>query len=115
MIINGEQDDLFLYRVPDHSTSIEAAEKVEQRLSELMTAVLGVLRSFPGGLTDSELRSEMIRRGWQDGPESTYRKRRTDLATLGLVIETGERRENERGSREKVWVVAQNEFSFVGQ
>lgn len=97
--------DLLTYRQDDHETSIEAADKIENRLSDLMRSVHAVLIQYPSGLTDSELNTAMLRHDYPDAPEGTYRKRRTDLTTLGYVKWTGEKRANRHGNPQMIWVV----------
>ena len=96
----------FLTRERDHDTSIAASKKVMPKISMLMGRVLSEI-SMAGvlGLTDSELRLRMITAGFPNGPESTYRKRRSELFARGYVIWSGDFRTNERGSKEKVWIV----------
>lgn len=96
-------------REDDHSTSIAAAKKAKASgLPVLRQQVYDVIKVAPNGLTDCEIRiacSELF--GVRS--ESTYRKRRTELTDLGLVVWTGERRPNEGGNMEKVWAAAEAE------
>jgi hypothetical protein len=62
--------------------------------------------AHPAGLTDSELRALIDVRLGRVAPESTYRKRRTELTTLGLIEPTNLRRVNPKGSMECVWRLA---------
>ena len=51
------------------------------------------------GFTDADLKY------WQpERPESSLRKRRTELAQENIVVETGLTRLNDHGQEEKVWV-----------
>jgi hypothetical protein len=98
-------------RENDHSTSIAAAKKAkESGLPTLRQHVYDVLKTAPNGLTDCEIRAACSQR-YGARSESTYRKRRTELTDLGLVTWTGERRANEGGNLEKVWVVVEAEPS----
>ena len=95
-----------LVRDGDHDTSIEAAKSIEDELSERQGLVLQVHAAHPAGLTDSELRALIDVRLGRAAPESTYRKRRTELTTLGLIEPTNLRRVNPKGSMECVWRLA---------
>jgi hypothetical protein len=95
-----------MIRNPDHSTSKKAARKVRVGLTEKQQLVIDVLKDFPGGLNDTELRLEIAKRGHVVGGESTYRRRRTELVELGLVEHAGHSRPNQNGNSEKVWVLA---------
>lgn len=97
-------------RLGDAETSREAAAILRDALAAILRDALGDLRfqvwlilSRAGekGLADFELRkaceAEMGAR-----PESTYRKRRSELSAMGLAVETGHRRENGNGRAEMV-------------
>lgn len=98
----GRLKEAGLVRDPDHQTSIKAATHIINKLPRLQELVLQNLALHPEGVTDTELRSLLDAR-FGERPESTYRKRRSDLAKAGLAEETGARRDNGRGSLEKVW------------
>lgn len=90
-------------RQDDHSTSVESSKKVKaQGMSRLRQQVYDVLKAEPGGLTDCQIRT-LCTQAYGSRSESTYRKRRTELVDLGLVIWSGERRVNAIGNMEKVW------------
>lgn len=77
-----------------------------KKLSPTMLAVRTVIReSGKRGMTDSEITAALLRSGYPEAPDSTYRKRRTDLMHLGFVEWSGARRRNMRGAMEKVWVI----------
>lgn len=89
-------------RDSDPETSKRAARQAKAGLSKTQNMVLSILKEHPEGLGDSEIRQiANARFGFR--PESSYRKRRSDLARLGLVVETGTKRLNEHGSQELVW------------
>ena len=89
-------------RADDTETSREAASILRDALGDLRYRVWHILsKSGEGGLADFELRAaceaDMGKR-----PESTYRKRRSELSAMGLAIETGHRRLNANGRAEVV-------------
>lgn len=92
-------DELPLARATDPETSHEAAQSFgDLELNLLRSLVLNVLKQHPDGLTDHELTRECVRLGSGDYQWDTYRKRRSDLTNLGLVVATTVRRE-----RSTVW------------
>lgn len=94
-------------RVPDHTTSVAASETVARRITSLMATVhKAIKKSGTRGLTDSEVTLAIIAAGHPEAPDSTYRKRRTELTQLGHVKWNGARRRNPKGSMEKVWVIS---------
>lgn len=99
-------DDLHMIRDDDYDSSVAAAKKIRKTLSRTMRDVYYVLSQYPNGLTDSELRSAMVRHGYPPRAESSYRKRRTELAQLDYVMWAGEHRLNEAGSMERVWTIS---------
>lgn len=85
----------------------EPAESDGRRITRLMLAVYQVLeKSGARGLTDSEVSRALVAAGHPEAPDSTYRKRRTELTQLGHVRWNGARRRNPKGAMEKVWVVS---------
>lgn len=101
--------DAHTTRKNDHDTSIEAATKVHKRnFTALRQQVHAVLKDHPEGLADFQIRRICAER-YGPRSESTYRKRRTELVEMGLAAWSGERRMNDTGSREKVWVAAKGE------
>jgi len=87
-----------MVRKPDHDTSIAAALKVN-RLS-LQEIVIGHAMAAGGnGIIDDDLK-----RAYPEQPESSVRRRRTDLAKQNVLLDTGRTRLNQFGQREKVWV-----------
>lgn len=92
-----------LVRRSDPDTSWRSAAAVAPRAGTIKEQVLQVhLEAKPVGLTDPELHQICIKR-FGHRPESSYRKRRSDLVTDKLVIDSGRRVEHE-GSTRIVWV-----------
>lgn len=87
-----------LARSTDPDTSHSAAQSVEAKLSDLQRVVLDYIRS-KGTVIDSDLVAWALSQGYA---ESTLRKRRTELAQMGLLELVG-RRKNQRGRKELVW------------
>lgn len=102
MIEQLNTTDIPMTRVGNKDTSREAASILRDALGDLRFQVWKVLsKAGERGLADFELRkaceAEMGKR-----PESTYRKRRSELSAMGLAIETGHRRLNANGRAEVV-------------
>lgn len=94
-------------RRQDHATSVAASDAISGRVTELMRAAYKAIKKAGTlGLTDSEVTAALMREGYPQAPDSTYRKRRTELTQLGHVKWNGARRRNANGSMEKVWVVS---------
>lgn len=87
-----------MVRKPDHSTSVQAAQRVKRvtlrQLVEEMALDVG-----GRGFIDDDLK-----RCWPDTPESSVRKRRSEMAEENLILETGHTRLNRQGQSEKVWM-----------
>jgi hypothetical protein len=87
-----------MVRKPDHETSIKAARGV--RRFTLREIVEQYARDCGrSGFTDEDLKLMQPPR-----PESSLRKRRTELAQENIVLETGRTRTNDFAQQEKVWV-----------
>lgn len=85
-------------RNPDHTTSIKAARGV--RRITLREQVIHYATSYGSlGFTDDDLKVN-----WPSKPESSLRKRRTELAQENVILDTGATRKNSHGQDEKVWV-----------
>ena len=85
-------------RNPDHSTSIRAAQRVKR--VTLRDAVTQFARDAGHkGFTDEELRAK-----WEGQPESSLRKRRTELAQENIVLDSGRTTLNRHAQEVKVWV-----------
>lgn len=89
-------------RRDDHETSIEAAAKTSLRITDKRAAVLSVARQAePSGFIDDDLKVK-----FPNAPESTYRKRRSELTAHGYLENRNlEQRLNRFGHNELVWHV----------
>lgn len=100
-----EQPDLLDYpRTPgwrDVDTSIEAAEEIAPRVRRLRGLVFAMVKNHVHGLTADEV-AERCRL-----TPFSIRPRLTELKALGLIVDSGGRRQNESGRRAIVWVVAE--------
>jgi hypothetical protein len=87
-----------MHRVPDHATSIEAAHKVKRWT---LRQIVGEYALSCGrfGFTDDDLK-----RDYANNPESSLRKRRTELAQENRLLDSGLTRANRFGQQEIVWV-----------
>lgn len=82
-------------------TSRKAAEVVAGKKPTIRARVEQYARDRGArGFTDAELRMAV----GTTGPESSFRKRRTELAQDGVVLDTGRERPNEHGVKATVWV-----------
>jgi hypothetical protein len=89
-------------------TSREAAEAVQPSVQEVAAQVAEFARQRgPEGFIDEDLGL-----AFQGFPESTFRKRRTELAQRNYILDSGARRENGNGRRCIVWVHREH---FEGQ
>jgi hypothetical protein len=90
------------YRNNDRDTSVSAFTKQNQKkLSDRMLRILTYIAAKgAAGATDYDIRTLF----GPDDPESSWRKRRSDLTARGLVVDSG-RREIRDGSSVIVWVV----------
>lgn len=86
-------------RNPDHSTSEKAADQVTKRKPTIRARVLRYAENTPDGFTDEDLR-----RINPDAPESSIRKRRTELSNDFIILKTDRERMNGNGSMVAVWV-----------
>jgi hypothetical protein len=99
-----------LHRTDDHDTSIEAADLIADKLDGLRALVWDIYQRYPAGLTDSELRTIALATCPDNlgvDPE-TWRKRRSDLKTMGYIAPTEARRLNPKGRSETVWKMVSN-------
>jgi hypothetical protein len=87
-----------MVRKPDHATSEAAAESVGKRKLTIRARVLAFAERSPGGFIDEDLRALD-----PDAPESSYRKRRTELTADGLLVDSGLRRKKLNGELAIVW------------
>lgn len=80
-------------------TSFEAAEKIEPHLSSLQSRVYNYIAAKgKAGATDHEIQDRL------EMGESTERPRRIELRDLGLVVDSGQRRDY-YGHKGIVWMV----------
>lgn len=70
-------------RQPDHRTSIAAAEHVSKRKPTIREQVIEFYLKHPNGATD-----DMLRCSFPHAPESSYRKRRTELTQDNILLPT---------------------------
>lgn len=98
---NKAKETRGMARTVDRPTSIKAAREVQRRSGTIREAVENffALRG-PMGATDDEVR----RHFGDEKPESSYRKRRTELAQDGIILDTGKERGNRFGVKSTVWV-----------
>lgn len=90
-------------------TSLDALAAVKPRIAERRAAVMACLLKHPRGLTSDQVASIL---GW---PADSVRPRVTELADLGAIYTTGERRltragranldRGRRGTRANVYAV----------
>lgn len=80
---------------------------VERALGSTEQAVLDFAIQR-GDFTDGELKA-----AYPDAPESTYRKRRTELVRKGFLMDTGMTRANRNGREETVWQCSANAPELV--
>jgi hypothetical protein len=89
-----------MVRRDDHRTSVDAAINLKARRFTLREQVIEFAKaSLAHGLTDDELKTAR-----PETPESSLRKRRTELAQENILVETGVTRVNRHGQDEKVWM-----------
>ena len=93
-------DDLLtdMTRTPDHVTSTRAAETVNKRKPTLRQIVLDYAARLPLGFIDENL---LLMR--PDLPESSLRKRRTELTEENIILASTEARRNSKGQDCIVW------------
>jgi len=85
-------------RTPDHATSEAAAESVGRRAPTIRARVLAFAAKRPLGFIDEELLALD-----PDAPESSYRKRRTELTDDGLILDSGLKSRKRNGELAIVW------------
>lgn len=88
-------------RSTDPSTSHAAAASVQVRRSQ--EQVLGLLRVGPA--TDQALAARAMAHGIRISP-SGLRTRRSELAAMGLVVDSGVRLTTDTGRKAIVWAVS---------
>jgi hypothetical protein len=90
-------DPSVLVRPTDPDTSHQAAAKVTKKLTGIRLAVMDLFR-VRREMTDMDLQL------YFGGPESSYRKRRTELVEMGLVRDSG-RKVMQKGSNRIIWEI----------
>lgn len=80
-----------------HDTEHQAALLIAPRSGALRAQVLQLLREHPDGLTDDEGGAYL------GGDRLTFGRRRNELATRGIVVDTGNRRAGPSGRKAIVW------------
>ena len=97
-----------LARETDPITSDMAANGQEWKLRGAHVAVFALFKEH-GGMTDTEL-NKVYRKVWEqrEYPELSYdtpRRRRSDLADRDYLVATDDKRPNDNGKQETVWVI----------
>lgn len=87
-------------RLDDHPTSNRAAARVAGEQATIKARVHKFAKAAgPDGFIDDDLKA-----AFADSPESSHRKRRTELTGDGLIVDSGRTRQNGHGNAEVVWV-----------
>lgn len=86
-----------MVRNPDHATSEKAANTV--RRQPIRKQVLTFSETADNGFIDEQLQALN-----PDAPESSYRKRRSELTDEGYILDTGVTRKNSKGQDSTVWI-----------
>lgn len=99
-------DDLFAIpprpatRRGDHTTSKRAADKPAPASATIRAQVLAfAAEAGRTGFTDDDLVAR-----WAENPESSFRKRRSELTQEGWLVDSGRRLRNRAGNEEVVWL-----------
>lgn len=103
-----EAEQRGMVRRNDHSTSVKAARRVITHKVTLKSQVITFAReSGPYGIIDEELHAIDPSK-----PESSFRKRRTELAQKNILIEKpGHTRKNKHGEDCKVFIHRDHAFN----
>jgi hypothetical protein len=102
-------DDADLFAIPkgrppatrtgDHPTSARAAARAAAEQDTIKAQVLRFAKDKGAdGFIDDDLKA-----AFPDAPESSYRKRRTELTSDGLILDSGQTRQNRDRNAEVVW------------
>lgn len=86
-----------MHRRNDHATSIKAARGV-RRWTLREEVIQFALDAGYNGFTDDDLKA-----AWAYRPESSLRKRRTELTQENILLATALTRQNRFGQEERVW------------
>jgi hypothetical protein len=98
---SDDAETLGMVRIPDHDTSVDAAESVVRGASTLRNLIHRLLLEY-GDQTDDTLRDRVRILGYNYG-YSTTEKRRGELVSQGRVIDSGSRERNARGRQMILW------------
>lgn len=101
-----------LTRRTDPDTSAQAAASL-QHLARERQRILDAFTAY-GDMTDSELEDLALEHNWPyAGTRYYYRRRRSDLKSLGLITATTDRRPNLRGNTETVWTTTNRKDTIM--
>jgi hypothetical protein len=90
-----------MLREDDYATSVEAAKTVVHKQGTIRAKVEQYsIERAAYGFIDDDLRE----RFGLHHPESSFRKRRTELAQDGVILNSGQSRPNRNGDQATVWV-----------
>lgn len=87
-----------------HDTETFGAESMRGKANTLRLAVLALLREAGDGLTDDE-GGQLLRKRYPHADRLTFGRRRQELYRVGLVRDTGRRRQTPAGRWAIVWTV----------
>ena len=87
-----------MVRRDDHRTSYRAAAGVKRYTLREQVVDYALSAGVKGFIDDA------LKTVWFDRPESSLRKRRTELAQENILLDTGFTRLNRQGQYETVWV-----------
>lgn len=80
-------------------TSEEAADVIRPVVSTIRERVLSYATAHSDGFIDEDLVNR-----WSDAPESSYRKRRTELVEENWIIDSGRTKQNSHGRDCVIWM-----------
>lgn len=86
-----------MVRIPDHATSEKAANKVQRK------TIRSIVLTFAEGMSNGFIDEQVFALN-PDAPESSYRKRRSELTEEGFILDTGTERKNSKGQDCTVWI-----------
>ena len=96
-------------RTDDHPTSIKAAARAEAAQGTIRFHVHKFAKDAgEAGFIDADLIA-----AFPDAPESSYRKRRSELTAEGLIVDSGRQRQNDHGNDEIVWIHREVAFQLT--
>lgn len=91
-------------RLPDHRTSIAAAEKIKGKALSIREQVEIFAKHRPYGFTDDDLKIAWPSTEEHPCAESSYRRRRTELSEENIICARGDTQKNRAGNDELIWV-----------